>query len=384
MSLSVVRDGSQDVTAALQQALDAGGDVHIPEGLYRLEGHVQMRSGSRLYGAGMGRTVLLDAKTTADTGPPWGVISAHSTDNVEVRDLTIQRDLTAALPPPGHGHKAVCFTGTVDEPIENARMARVETIDMLGENLYVDGYATNVVIEGCRVRRPGRLGFTGQGINFNITSGNAQGCRVIGNLVDGEGGGLVSQALLLNGDGIVCIGNQVLDMGVQGGGDVVNFAQSHGFVFSGNVISGCDITAAAASIIRLGLNHNAPNEQTSGVVSGNTFCDNKLGAVASANVVHVQRCVGPIVISGNVFRNNAATFDTQSNPAGTPSVVYVSSDGVLDPMVAIHGNAFWLGAVDGVSNTGRAFGIRDDVGGAGLEMSHNQFSGDWPAGDRYR
>lgn len=383
--VAVYRNGASAEYASLQAAVDAGGDIFLPPGEYTVGdsgSYLSMGSNTRLRGAGMGMTILLDARTVSNPTPPQGVVGCAGGANVAVEDLTIERR-TETDPPSGLGFKAVSFTGTIGSPIENARIVNVETIDILGENLYVDGYCTGVLIEGCRVRRPGKVGFTGQGINTNITSSNAKGCRVIGNLIDGEGGGLVSQAFLLNGDNISCVGNQVLNMGVAGGGDVINFAQSHGFTFVGNTISGCDISAAAASVIRMGLNHNSPNEETSGVIVGNTFTNNTLGTIAGSNVVHVQRSAGPVVIQGNMFRNNHPSSDPGGNSAVTPSVVYVTSDEEYTPNVLVSGNAFFVGSG---GTAGDIYGVRIDgsvPAASCIEVANNnRFSPDWPQTDR--
>lgn len=74
--------GQQGWAAAIQQAVNNAGTVHIPAGDYTLTGVVYLPSGTRVYGDGPGATRLRPTAAVTDVFRANGTTSAHVTDIV--------------------------------------------------------------------------------------------------------------------------------------------------------------------------------------------------------------------------------------------------------------------------------------------------------------
>jgi hypothetical protein len=88
ITVTAPRDGSADaspaINAAISRAASNHGRVYLPQGVYRIDQHLNLRSGVEVCGDGPTRTMLVK-----DRGDQSSVMNSQDTDGVVVRDLSI-------------------------------------------------------------------------------------------------------------------------------------------------------------------------------------------------------------------------------------------------------------------------------------------------------
>ena len=82
-----IGDGVTDDTAAIQAAVDSGNPVFFPSGTYALDGTIDIGAGAKLYGAGIGKSILF--QTNAGSAHVIDAISTSTKGGIEIVGLTI-------------------------------------------------------------------------------------------------------------------------------------------------------------------------------------------------------------------------------------------------------------------------------------------------------
>lgn len=82
-----VGDGVTDDTAAIQAAVDSGNPVFFPSGTYALDGTIDIGAGAKLYGSGIGKSILF--QTNAGSAHVIDALSTSTKGGIEIVGLTI-------------------------------------------------------------------------------------------------------------------------------------------------------------------------------------------------------------------------------------------------------------------------------------------------------
>ncbi|USK68320.1 glycoside hydrolase family 55 protein [Peribacillus asahii] len=167
----VVGDGKHDDTKALQKAIDAGGDIYIPEGKYLISGSLDV-GGKKIRGAGMKNSVIF---STANA--PILKITASNND---IRDLGFQYEGWDQRE--FKNRNAVQFEGQIAHSVfENLDMVSVYRGFYIDEKKGEENYAFSVNLRNIYI-----FWYTKNAIHFKPPYGGITG-SVIENIYTSNG-----------------------------------------------------------------------------------------------------------------------------------------------------------------------------------------------------
>jgi hypothetical protein len=293
-----IGDGKTDDTAAIQEAIAAGGVVRFPTGTWRLTKTVAVdlsKSGyTSLVGEGTARIVM------DGPGPAFHFIGTHqgSADPKTIKPPTLERErmpLVDGLEIVGANDQADAIeaTGTLQLTITRIRISQVR------HGVHLVERNRNVIINACHIYDCRGIGVFLDVVNLhqtNITGSHISYCR---------GGGVVSR------------GGEVRNIHISGCDIESNMApdapatanvllDSRGGSVAEIAISGCTLQhnslspgSANIRIIGPGDEPRAPTEEGKKTLEGNATITGNVFSDVRVNV-HLQHARG-VVVTGNTF-----------------------------------------------------------------------------------
>jgi hypothetical protein len=419
-----VGDGATDDTAEIQEALDAAaaedGTVYVPAGIYRVSS-LSIDSGVRLYGAGMGLSVIKANNTTVV------LQNEHPTtgdDNIEVRDLTfhgndatldfiVRFDASTATFPAGNSditvrNVEVCNGDYAGLFIQKCIRGRV--IDCYIHTLERDGVqfadGKDLLVRGCTIQdthddsvafvaytaqivRASAVGndlgddsvTIGTGANTCVLFAGVRGGVCAGNVIRGAIDGITVQNFnAFESQGIAITGNSLERPGIAQAAGGTGILIAGGQTRGGTADAGIgDITISGNTIVSPwseGIRVTAGNGHICNkvIIANNMIAERTGEGIGTAQGISVRSytsgdLIRDVIISGNYIHrmeSDGIFVDAQAN--GNVSRLVITGNTITDSDtngILIDGGA--VGAVDivliqGNMITNTTGGTRQDYG----------------------
>jgi uncharacterized secreted repeat protein (TIGR03808 family) len=277
-------DADDDQTATLRRALTGAAreraGVHLPPGRFRIAG-LTLPPGSRLIGAGVGATVLVQAGAEP-------ILTARDGEGISVHDMTLEGHPTATGATP-----LIAFVDVAGLHIADLAVSRAGGTAMRLERC-------GGRIERCAI----------SDADIGLFSLDATGLQVVGNVVDRcRNNGIQIWRSQKGYDGTQVLANRVARIAAEAGGsgqngNGINIFRAGGVIVAQNIVRDCAFSA---------VRNNAGDDVQ---ILGNSCTD--LGEVAIYAEFTFEGCI----ISNNlVDRANVGVSITNFNEGGRLAVV---------------------------------------------------------------
>jgi uncharacterized secreted repeat protein (TIGR03808 family) len=277
-------DADDDQTATLRRALTGAAreraGVHLPPGRFRIAG-LTLPPGSRLIGAGVGATVLVQAGAEP-------ILTARDGEGISVHDMTLEGHPTATGATP-----LIAFVDVAGLHIADLAVSRAGGTAMRLERC-------GGRIECCAI----------SDADIGLFSLDATGLQVVGNVVDRcRNNGIQIWRSQKGYDGTQVLANRIARIAAEAGGsgqngNGINIFRAGGVIVAQNIVRDCAFSA---------VRNNAGDDVQ---ILGNSCTD--LGEVAIYAEFTFEGCI----ISNNlVGRANVGVSITNFNEGGRLAVV---------------------------------------------------------------
>jgi uncharacterized secreted repeat protein (TIGR03808 family) len=277
-------DADDDQTATLRRALTGAAreraGVHLPPGRFRIAG-LTLPPGSRLIGAGVGATVLVQAGAEP-------ILTARDGEGISVHDMTLEGHPTATGATP-----LIAFVDVAGLHIADLAVSRAGGTAMRLERC-------GGRIERCAI----------SDADIGLFSLDATGLQVVGNVVDRcRNNGIQIWRSQKGYDGTQVLANRIARIAAEAGGsgqngNGINIFRAGGVIVAQNIVRDCAFSA---------VRNNAGDDVQ---ILGNSCTD--LGEVAIYAEFTFEGCI----ISNNlVDRANVGVSITNFNEGGRLAVV---------------------------------------------------------------
>ena len=335
--------GIYDSTRPIQAALNIGGTVYLPAGLYIITQSLQIGSGTVLLGDGIGLTTVRAAAgfSPARVGTNTGAVMLTTTGNtaqnhIGIRGITFDGNQATITSIPAYADGPECAPVSLWNSTA-ITIDSIEVINAVGYSIYTQ-LCTRVLIAHCKVvSGAGSALGTNQQDAIHVT-GCAQ-VRILGNDVDTGTGSAGDDGVAVQALGTACT-----DIAVTG--NMIRAAQSGIHLAIGGAANISDIDVSGNDVWQVtGGDGFRADTSSSGAVSavavtGNTFRN------LPQHGINIAVPFTGLQIAGN-------ELDTATN--GLANGISVSGGG---KDLSITGNTF--------SNWGAATGITAGLSGAGI------------------
>jgi uncharacterized secreted repeat protein (TIGR03808 family) len=277
-------DADDDQTATLRRALTGAAreraGVHLPPGRFRIAG-LTLPPGSRLIGAGVGATVLVQAGAEP-------ILTARDGEGISVHDMTLEGHPTATGATP-----LIAFVDVAGLHIADLAVSRAGGTAMRLERC-------GGRIERCAI----------SDADIGLFSLDATGLQVVGNVIDRcRNNGIQIWRSQKGYDGTQVLANRIARIAAEAGGsgqngNGINIFRAGGVIVAQNIVRDCAFSA---------VRNNAGDDVQ---ILGNSCTD--LGEVAIYAEFTFEGCI----ISNNlVDRANVGVSITNFNEGGRLAVV---------------------------------------------------------------
>lgn len=302
-----VPNDTRDDTAAIQAALNQGGDIYFPKGTYLVSSSLNVISDSNLSGPG---TLKLSDKATT---------------NIPILSISNQKSwiLITGLTLDGNGYAknsgGNAGAVTVSQPSCNEiTISNLTIINARDHGIELEN-ATKVSVKSCRI-----TGFTRRGINIVF----CMDCTIEGNYLDGVSGTGTHRAehgiqIWGNWNKTIAAGNLTITgnivKNVDGGGIWgANFENS---VITGNQVEECgDVGIDLEGCLNVSVTENSVKNCVNGCIT--TFYGSKSIAIRGNQITQLINCVAAIKIYGGGVSQNLSITGNNIQVTLGPYCIY--------------------------------------------------------------
>lgn len=336
-----VGDGVTDDTAAIQAAVDSGNPVFFPSGTYALDGTIDIGAGAKLYGSGIGKSILL--QTNAGSAHVIDALSTSTKGGIEIVGLTIDcNGVDAGFVAQYVSNISIRYCEFKNSPFwlvnigksDDPTVATIvnDQIEIVGcsfsnitqtyEHLLIFN-STNVVVRDCHFE----VAPNGNGLGFwqNVDRADVVNC-VFNNLSVGAYYSLSTNNIRFSGCSFTNCTSGLRGANLSDHG---NFGATHAYNIS---VSDCTFRSNSGAPCQLGAVNG-------GIVSGCVFDTNdEFGLLIDDGEIispYNAQCYNLTVSDCLFFNNNESNIISQN----APGIRFASIGGNIG--VAISGCQFW-------------------------------------------
>lgn len=381
--------GATDSTLAISNALASALSVYLPKGVYKNTATLNLRSNQRLFGDGIGQSIITNTGThttlmvdSVEKINVSGITFAGTTPSaaqIMIRVESSEQLTWSDLEITGSGHMGIYHRASTGVNIDRLWVHDNGTNASFSAGIYMAG-STNVFIRGCTVTTNGSFGIV---IGANSGAWTSQFIVDGNHVIDNGNGGLtvnygnrgkvVNNLFLSNGsvisgthDGVNghhlnevvfgfnnCISNAYNGISIGGSG-----APDHNDC-TNNIVIGNVIVGNARNGIYLfqGHNNQLVNNRIIGQGYNGMYLYNATSNTITGNVV-LDSGTGPISNTGDVYIDEASfanyfADNTVGNEARTATRGFIAVDGtnnIIGYIVRTHG---YPGTLDRFSTTNK-------------------------------